>query len=395
MIALLALLLLLVSGMNMINYSSVTDEADRVLQVLSHNKGNFPDNKVYKDNKHKKPFSPEMPYESRYFTVLFDENGNASQTNTSRIKSVNSEQAIELGLKAFNNKNTSGFSGIYRYTKSEEPNGIRIIFLDCRKQLESFYSFLSSSIFISMIGYLAVAVVVFFCSGKIIKPISESYEKQKRFITDAGHEIKTPLTIINANTDIIESEIGENEYIDDIRIQSKRLSELTNDLVYLAKMEEKDNKIDFIDIPLSDIVKETSEHFISVSQIDNLIFERKIEPMLSTKGNSKELIQLLNVLLENAFKYCSQNGKITLYLSKRNKNNELSITNTTNERIDKNDLNKIFDRFYRSDLSRNSETGGHGIGLSIAKAITLRHNGKITAECPTKDTFRIIVNLPT
>lgn len=394
MTSLFLLLAVLVTGMNVINYNSISKDADRVLEVISHNRGTFPEFKNDKDNKHKKHMSPEAPYESRFFTVLLDEDGNVVQSDTSRIKSVGTKEAIEYSKEVYSKNKTSGFLDIYRYIKTEETSGTRVIFLDCRKQLDSFYSFLYASIFMSSVGYLLVFAIIFFCSGKIISPISESYEKQKRFITDAGHEIKTPLTIINANTDILEAELGKNEGIDDIRAQTKRLTGLTNDLVYLARMEEPE-KLDLIDIPLSEIVGETADSFKTLAQNQSINFVSEIEPLLSVVGNTKAVEQLINILLDNAIKYCPENGDVKIKLSKRGKYAEITVINTCESFIEKESLNKVFDRFYRSDLSRNSQTGGHGIGLSIAKAVVQKHSGKIWADTTIDGyNFKITVLLP-
>ena len=400
MSSLFILLAVLVSGMNIINYNSISEEADRILEILSHNKGTFPEFKNEYNNtenfvdKPRKPMSPEVPYESRFFVVLIDDSGNVLQTNTTKIKSVNSDQAVEYGLKVSEKSNPSGFVDVYRYIISKENTGKRIIFLECRKQLDSFYSFLYASISMSVIGYIIVIAIIFFFSGKILRPIIESYEKQKRFITDAGHEIKTPLTIINANTDILEAEIGENEGIYDIRTQTKKLTELTNNLICLARMEEAE-QIELIEIPISEILSETTKEFEPIIKRKNISLNLSVAPLLSIKGNTKTIEQLLSILLDNAVKYCSQNGHIMVSLQKRGKYAEISIANTVSENIPKDDLSKIFDRFYRCDPSRNSQTGGHGIGLSIAKAIVQRHSGKIYAENTDRLQFKIIVLLPT
>ena len=393
MISLLILLLVLISGINLMSYNSVVADSDEILEVLSHNRGAFPEHKDNKFHKDKKPMSPEAPYESRFFTVLMDNSGNIIQTNTSRIKSVDTKKAIEFSNDVYTKNRASGFIDVYRFSKTDENGNIRITFLDCRKQLDSFYSFLEWSIIVSAIGYIVVFLIIFFCSGRIIKPIAESYEKQKRFITYASHEIKTPLTIINANADILEAEKGENEYVDDIRAQTRRLTELTADLIYLTKMEEND-KLDLIDVPFSDIVTETIESFTSLIKQANISLIVEIEPLLTVQGNTKSLNQLVNSLLDNAVKYTPQKGNIIVKLNKRGKNAELSIENSTRDTIKKDNLNKVFDRFYRTDVSRNSETGGHGIGLSIAKAIVEKHSGKIFASSNDAHNFKITTNIP-
>lgn len=394
MISLLVLLTVLIGVINVMSYTSVVKDADKVIEVISHNKGTFPEHKNEKEHKNRKPLSPEAPYESRFFTVIFDNYGNVIQTNTSKVKSVDDEKAKEYGTKVYDKYKENGFIDVYRYAKSEENNGIRITFLDCRKQLDSFHSFLYWSILMSVVGYLIVFVIIFICSGRIIKPISESYEKQKQFITDAGHEIKTPLTIISANTDILEAQFGNNECISDIQHQTKRLSELTNDLVYLAKMDESSH-IDLIDVPYSDIITDNCDKFRILAKAKNLSFTCAIEPLITVNGNIKALEHLIGILLDNALKYASKEGNITINLSKHGKHAELSISNTVAEHINDENIGRIFERFYRIDSSRNSETGGHGIGLSIAKAIVDKHNGKIYSDSSKENIFTINVILPT
>ena len=393
MISLFVLLAMLLSTMNLINYRAIANDADQILTVLSENKGRFPERKEPKEKKNnKRKLSPEAPYESRYFTVVIDSKVNVTKANTSHIKSVNTQEATEYGKKIYETNKTNGFIDIYRYHKTENGTTTRIIFLDCRKQLDAFNSFLFSSITMSVIGFIIVFIIIFFASGRIIRPIAESYEKQKRFITDAGHEIKTPLTIISANVDILEAENGKSEHIEDIRTQSKRLSDLTNELVYLSKMEEE-TKIDFFEVPLSEIIKDTAENFRVLALTGNRNIETSIEPMLSIKGNIKELEEVTGILLENAIKYSPENSIISLNLTKKIKNIELTVANKSVNAIDKESMSKIFDRFYRCDLSRNSETGGYGIGLSIAKAIVQKHSGKIRAEF--KDNiFKVTIQFP-
>lgn len=394
MFSLFVLLSLLISAMNIINFSSVAADADVVLSVLADNEGRFPEHKEPKDKKFgMQGLSPEAPYESRYFTVLLDENSNVIQTNTSKIMSVDTQKAIEYSETVVTRNNSKGFIDIYRYNITNDDSNTRITFLDCRKQLDAFYNFLYSSICMSAIGYIIVFVIIFFCSGRIIKPIAESYEKQKRFITDAGHEIKTPLTIINANTDILEAEVGSNESIDDIRTQTKRLTELTNDLVYLAKMEEN-SKLELIDIPLSDIVTEISDNFKGLAIYNGIDLEVNVEPLITIQGNVKAIEQLVGILLDNAIKYTAKDTTVKIRLQKRGKYAEVSVSNFSKDKIERDKINKVFDRFYRSDLSRNSDTGGHGIGLSIAKAITEKHSGKIFAEMSNDNVFKITVVLP-
>ncbi len=394
MTALLVLLTVIVAGMNIINYNSVIEEADTILSVLSQNRGMFPDfEPIISDRPNDilpPHLSPETPYESRYFSVSYNEMGDIVNVDVSKISAIDQEEAVTFAARA---DEPTGFVEEYRYIVGEDIVGTRITFLDCGRKLQAFNKFLVSSIIMSVIGYAAVFVVIFILSGKIIKPIAESYEKQKRFITDAGHEIKTPLTIINANADILEMEFDEpNESLTDIKEQTKRLKTLTEDLVMLSRMEEADGQMPKIEFPISEVVAETAGSFKNLAVGKEFICN--IEPMLTLNGNDKSIRQLVSILLDNALKYSNDGGTVALNLTKQNRSVMLSVHNTVNDEINPEQLKYVFDRFYRTDSSRNSETGGYGIGLSIAKAIVTSHDGKIKATSNNGKTFVITATFP-
>lgn len=381
MISLFVLLSVIVAGMNIINYSTVVAEADEILSLLSENNGAFPDRFIKPPPNHNMPkhFSPETPYESRYFSVLISDTGETIKAETERIISVDEETAKSYAKAVIANGNASGFTDDYRYNVINTRNGKRITFLDCGRKLQAFNSFMLASIFMSAVGFIAVSAVIIILSGKIIKPVAESYEKQKRFITDAGHELKTPLTIINANVALLEADPEDTDCLCDIKQQSERLAALTNNLVYLAKLDEKENAIEKVELPFSDIMSETVSSFRAIAQAQNKELVCNIQPLLSIKGNHTALQQLVTILADNALKYSPENSSIEIALKKRNRNIELTVSNTSVSPVKKENLPHIFDRFYRTDSSRNSETGGHGIGLSVAQKIVEVHNGKISA----------------
>ena len=251
-----------------------------------------------------------------------------------------------------------------------------------------------TSISIALIGLALVFLGILFFAERIVRPIAESYDRQKRFITDAGHEIKTPLTIIGANTELLEMDFGENESLEEIRNQTKRLGDLTRDLVSLARMEETERKITMIDFPLSEIISETVLPFGAIGEAKKIRLTYEIEPMLTLRGDSKSIAQLVSILMDNAVKYTPVCGMVVLRLSKQTRGLYLSVCNTVSDPVNKSDLPHLFERFYRTDRSRNSETGGHGIGLSLAEAIVTAHGGRIRADCPEEGWFRITVLLP-
>ena len=394
MASLFVLLTVIVGGMNLINYFSVTREADAILSILSQNKGSFPDFPGNPNGFLPPNMSPEIPFESRYFSVFLDESYAFISANTNMIASVDETQAKEYAQEVMDKSKSQGFVDEYRFVLKQEINEYRITFLDCGRKLDSFQNFLLASSGMALTGYVIVFVIVFILSGKIIQPIAESYEKQKRFITDAGHEIKTPLTIINANVDLLEMELGKNESLSDISQQTKRLRSLTNDLVMLARMEESGETMQKIDFPVSEVVTEAARPFRTLAVQQGKEFKWNIQPLLTLKGNDKAIEQLVGILLENALKYSPAGGTVALALVKQNRSVCLSVFNTANTEIKGEQLNHVFDRFYRTDFSRNSETGGHGIGLSIAQAIVTAHGGKIQAMTQDGYSFGITALFP-
>lgn len=395
MTAFLLVLVVIITGINIVNWSGVVHEADELLAILSENRGAFPMGPGDLGNRLPPGMSPEIPYESRYFSVILNsDTGSVIQAETSRIVSVDTSQAIEYAKAVLRDGKSRGFADDFRYVIQSEDPIVRITFLDCGRKLDAFLNFLLASAGISLIGYLVVFALITFFSNRIIRPISESYEKQKRFITDAGHEIKTPLTIINADADVLAMELGENEWLEDIQKQAKRLTALTNDLVMLSRMEEAESTMQMIEFPFSDVVSEAASSFQALAQTQEKVFQCQIQPMLTLRGNEKAIHQLISILLDNALKYSPANGTVSLTLEKQSRTLRLSVYNTTANEIAKESLPLLFDRFYRTDPSRNSQTGGYGIGLSVAKAIVTAHNGKIQASTEDGHALQITAIFP-
>ena len=365
-------------------------DADRILEILEENAGKFPQ-KFPGNRKDDRPgMSPEIPYESRFFSVLLDGNGDIILTDTSKIVSIDTAKAMEYASEVWEKETEKGFLEDYRYWRCSSNGEVRIIFLDCRRQLDNFQNFLLTTFGVSSLGLLSVFVLMVYLSARIVKPFSDNYEKQKRFITDAGHELKTPLTIIEADTEVLEMDFGENEWLQDIQGQTKRLADLTNTLVMLSRMEEGPDSFRIMDFPLSDMVEEICHTFQAPAKVQEKNLTSTIEPMISMKGDEKAIRELITILLDNAVKYTNKNGQISVTLEKKKNRIYLSVFNTT-EFISKEQILHLFDRFYRTDASRNSQTGGYGLGLSIAAATVESHKGKILAETSDEKSLRITV----
>ena len=450
MVSLAVLLSVIVAGMNVINYQKVVKDADTRIEVLEENsamllggRGGIPqpfgdmhddddddddDMDDIFDMDDDGPFfgrrgvgGPSMTRdeaeESRFFIITFSKDGKVRQTNVERISSVDAAEAVTMAETVLASGKDEGFIDEFRYSVDEEKGGTRILFLDCGRVLESFKDFLKASILMSLIGLLIVFGVICYFAGRIVRPVAESYEKQKRFITDAGHEIKTPLSIIKANIDLMDMELDKKrinrddlrEDLGDINDQVDRLTDLTNDLVYLSRMEEADNSLVMTEIPLSDIVEDTAASFRPLAEEQGKAIDTDIEPMITVQGSTKELEKLLSIILENAVKYsippraidCGEleDGMpappvINVMLRKEGKDAVIEVRNETEGELTNEMLSHVFDRFYRMDSSRTSANGGHGIGLSMANAIVTAHGGKLTAHTSTGRDFIVTAAIP-
>lgn len=377
--SILLVLLIIIGAINAVNIYRMDSKSSQVINMLSENEGRFPELDK-KRAPHPKPFgfemNPETKFETRFFTVKTDAEGKVFQIDTGHIAAVSSSDAENYADSIISKGRNEGYSGIYKYMVTEKEYGKLIVFLDCRSELETSMEFLIVSCAIGLLGLIVVLVLVSVFSRRAVKPEIEAMEKQKRFITDAGHEIKTPLAIISANTEALEIDIGKNEWTESIKNQINRLNGLIVSLLSLSKTEESRNIV-FNDFNLSNAIISVAEEFeiIAENQGKVIIFDIQSEIML--KGNESLIKQLINILMDNAVKYTDISGIIEVSLHMR-KNIVLRISNTCSEKPEE-DLDKLFDRFYRGDVSR-SQNGGYGIGLSIAKSIAEAHKAHIAAE---------------
>lgn len=323
--------------------------------------------------------SSDPPYETRYFTVRTDNEGNIISMDTSRLEEISLEKASILVKAVFPNKD-SGMHRQYRYMAYEPEKGVtEYIFLNCTSSLRWLY-FVYSSLLVTLTVVLGItALLVWLFSKRIVQTFYYNLENQKKFITNASHEIKTPISIIDANAEVLKYTTGENEWIDSIQNQTKRLTKLVKRLITLSKAEENSVSEPFVKFSVSDAVYETTRAFSPAIEGRGLTLYESIENGLILKGNEELIRQLIEVILENAVKYCSENGTISVGLHPKGRGVIFKVKNDCND-IDKEKLSNLFDRFFRADDSRSRKTGGFGIGLSIAKAIVTTHKGKITAE---------------
>ena len=399
MISATVVLLLIIGAINVLNYQSIVSDADEKLTALEKNDGEFPEFKpsggvhTQIDN----IFNyPEARYETLFFTVE-DENGSFT-VNTEYNKTVDRDEAIDITRKVIPLKKDKGFYGVigttrmYRFLVSETDAGTRFIFLDCTISIENYYRFLALSLAISAASLLMIFIMMMVFATKIISPIAESYEKQKQFITNAGHDIKTPITIIDADREILEMDIGKSEWLEDIRKQTKRLTKLTNDLIYLSRMEEGTDVKELSSFSISNVCLEEADSFSAVAVTKELEIKTDIEEGVEINGSEEDVRKLLAILFDNAIKYAKPGTEIGAKMAKHGRMATVTISNVA-ENMTEEQTKKMFDRFFRSDGSRSS-SGGFGIGLATAQAIVISHNGKISAELSKDKVLSISASFP-
>lgn len=316
----------------------------------------------------------EAPFDTRFFTVEIAEDRTITSVNVESIAAISNEEARAYAVELLEKGEESGYIDCYRY----QWTGEMYVFLNVERELNSFYNFLKVSVGTSIMGLCVFFLLVCISSKIVMRPVAESYAKQKRFITDASHEIKTPLTIIDANTEVIEMMEGESEWTQSIRNQIKRLTELTNKLVFLSKMDEENLQLEKEWFSLSNMMEDVIAEYIPMVEVSGRELQKHIAGDIKYCGDEGNLRRMVALLLDNAMKYTDEKGKITVELSEKGKNKVLTFYNTV-ETIEKGSQMLLFERFYRPDASRNSSTGGHGIGLSVVQAIAQAHKGKVEA----------------
>ena len=411
--AVTVVLTLIIAGINVVNYSHVCKTADARLDYILAGKGSIDwtdepktdpgDGKDVAGNggaaagengddgaginlehvpiRHFEGMTAESPFDTRYFTVTIS-GGQVVDINTARIAAVGTKRASRIASELHSKGWTSGFSGSYRYIATVQGEETTYVFVDCSRELASFRSFLSASVAISCIGWLAVLAIVTVASGAVIRPMVESYSKQKRFITDASHEIKTPLAVIDAANEVQEIESGESEWTQSIHEQVARLTALTERLVFLARMDEGSAGFTMAAIDLSEAVDKAAAPFESVAVSRGKRLSTSIASGVRVHADAAAVTQVVELLLDNATRYASEGSVIELTLrgvarGAGKGSAELVVSNAVDE-LPEGELDRLFDRFYRADVSRSSKTGGSGVGLSVVRAIAEAHGGSAT-----------------
>ncbi len=335
-------------------------------------------------------FTEESPFSTRFFTVWLNDTGKIVGENIDSISSVTREQAHQYAQAVMSSGRERGWSDHFRYKVFDTDRGQGIVFVD-----GSTSQFLSRTIvliagLVLLASMSVIIVLIVLLSKRAVRPIAQSYEKQKQFVTDANHELKTPLTLILTNLDIMESELGHSEWIDDIRVEGQRMGSLISQLTALSRLDEDQIQMSVSDFSISDLCYDTLSEFAPMVENKGFSLTFEIQSHVQYAGDEGAIRQLVAILLDNAIKYCDPAGNIFVSLS-ANRQTSIAIENTFCN-VDQVELDRLFDRFYRADKARTAGSG-FGIGLSLARSIAEKHNGDIYAykAGPDRIGFKVIL----
>ena len=381
--AIVCILLTMIAVLNSVRFLQTNGEIQAVLNILSANNGDFPSVEETAESLQNDRITIDTIYQYRYFSVVYKEDKTLYSTNLDHLSNLSKEQALSYANKVIKNSRSSGVFKVgsqfysYQITQDSKTKRYLLVVLDSTNYLESRNDFFWLSIQLCFYSFIFFVLVVSGFSNFAIRPYIKNYENQKRFITNAGHELKTPLAIISANTELQELMTGENEWTESTKDQVKRLSNLINQMVVLARLEEQPD-VTLVDVNFSAVVKKVAGNFKSVIEKVGKKYEIKLQEDIHVKATEDELYELVSILIDNACKYCDEDGQIfvTLTKAKRGKRARLTVANSYAD--GKNvDYSRFFDRFYREDESHNQKQPGYGIGLSMAESLVRIFKGRI------------------
>lgn len=332
-------------------------------------------------------------YESRYFNVFVDTDYHAYWFNKGNIKEMKPKKALEMTKTAALGAKDRGYAGTYRYLRVPARGGTMYYFLDCNANMQNGIAFMSVTFLVFLGGVFTFFVLVWFLSKSVVYPVAESYAKQRQFITNAGHELKTPLSIIDSCTDVIEMENGESKWTEGIHGQVERLSTMTQELINMTKFEENDANMERSAFNLTESVENLLEPFQLRAEEEGLTLDLLLQENVMFFGNEKSILQVCSILADNALKYAIPNSKVEMGISAHRHRVKIVSANHAIG-VSKGSHEEFFERFYRGEDSHNTGIKGYGIGLSMARTIVQAHGGRISAISEDGDVVRFEVILP-
>lgn len=365
------------------NYRKISEQADILTNIIGNNNGELPEyNNDNYTSRERDFITPESRFSTRYFVIYLDENNNISYINKSHISSISEDRINDIVNSLLKSKKDIGDYDCFRYRiKNTENGGKTFILLDIKQNLLYLRNSTNNGILIIIAGSIIVYILIWIFSSRALKPMEENLENQREFITNAGHDLKTPIAIILANTEVLEMSIpdGENnEWLQSIKRQAKKMDRLTKSLLSMSKIEKGTRVAQKSTFDITSVLSEELQDLKMLAKEKNvkINFDNKNKVLIYA---DKELtIQLIVILIDNAIKYVDENGTIDILINRKNKK-QVKIQVINDYKNYKNfDGQKVFERFYRENKSRNNEKiSGYGIGLSMAKSIIDSNGGEI------------------
>ena len=321
----------------------------------------------------------ELLYSTHFFAVLYNENQHVKEIKTNHFGGVSESDAIYFSKRALERRRNFGVIGLYHYMVApREEGGTIVVFLESITEIATSNRLMYTAMFLIGLGSLITLLLVRALSYQVIQPEIRNAKRQKQFITNASHELKTPLAVIRANTEVEQMINGENEWNQSTMKQVDRMTGLIQNLVMIARAEEKENPVPLLQIDISKVIVETVDTFMPVASQAGKNLTHTVPDGITLLAEESEIRQLVSLLVDNAIKYCDENGTVAVSLTGRGKVARLVVSNSYAEGKDI-DYSRFFERFYRQDESHNVEKGGYGIGLSIAESLVEQYNGTISA----------------
>ena len=326
-----------------------------------------------------------------FFIIMADPEGNylASLNNDDL-----DEETAQSYVTAILDKGIEGgmLMDQYQFVTEPKSNGTLMVFTDKSAEMNMMNKLRRTTVIIGLISIILISIASYFLSGLIVKPIQIAFDKQKQFISDASHELKTPLAVITTNADVLSGEIGENKWLTYIQDQTSRMNVLVNDLLNLTRLENNTTQIVYCDFDLSQAIESTALPFECRAFEENKEFIVDIEEGLHLTASEQHIKQMAAIFIDNALKYSRAGGKVKVSLVRDGDKKVLSVFNT-GDGVKTGEEEKIFERFYRSDESRNRATGGYGLGLAIARSIIDKHHFKINVENREGESICFVVTM--
>ncbi|MBR3974509.1 MAG: HAMP domain-containing histidine kinase [Clostridia bacterium] len=315
---------------------------------------------------------------SVFYTVAVSYNGSILEIQNEPPTVHTDDELKDMALSIIKNNKISGTKNNLAFYSTDKNGYILVTFMDNTIVNESAMTLFRYTLIFGSLALVLFFFLSVFLAKKIVDPLEESYSKQRQFISDAGHELKTPVSVVSANAELLSREVGDNPWLQNIQYENERMGKLVGQLLELSRTENVTPETE--EINLSRLVAGEALPFESVAFEKGLILNSDIAGNINVKGNGTQLKQLVSILLDNAIQHSSQPGEISISLTKEHSLAKLSVINSGDE-IPSEHRDKIFERFYRMDTARNSDSGHYGLGLAIAKAITVSHKGHIEVLC--------------